>query len=78
MWCYYSELRTKNKYSQKDRDSPNTEKVPVSGYSLCRCEGTLSDLMAGKAEYLKQLNVENDITPEGSRFQTLITLGKSK
>ena len=26
---------------QKDRDSSNTGRVPLSGYSLCRCEGTL-------------------------------------
>ena len=48
---------------KKDRDSSNTGRVPVSGYSLCRYEGTLSDLMAGKAECLKQLNVEDDVTP---------------
>lgn len=44
-------------------DSSNTGRVPVSGYSLCGCEGTLSDLMADKADYLKQLNVEDDVTP---------------
>ena len=33
------------------------------GYSLCGCEGTLSDLMAGKADCLKQLNVEDEVTP---------------
>ena len=48
---------------KKDRDSSNTGRVPVSGYSLCRCEGTLSDLMAGKADCLKQLNEEDDLTP---------------
>ena len=26
---------------KKDRDSSNTGRVPLSGYSLCRCEGTL-------------------------------------
>ena len=26
---------------KKDRDSSNTGRVPVSGYSLCRCKGTL-------------------------------------
>ena len=53
---------------KEDRDSSNTGRVPVSGDSECRCEGTLSDLMAGKRDCLKQLNVE-----EGRRFQTLIT-----
>ena len=48
---------------KEDRDSSNTGRVPVSGDSLCRCEGTLSDLMAGKADCLKQLNVEDDVTP---------------
>ena len=59
------------------KDSSNTRRVPVSGYSLWRFEGSLIDLMAGKADCLKQLNVEDDVTPEGSRFQTLITLGKN-
>ena len=27
---------------KKDRDSFNIGRVQVSGYSLCRCEGTLS------------------------------------
>ena len=35
----------------------------VSGYSMCRCKGTLSYLMAGKADCLKQLHVEDDVTP---------------
>ena len=53
---------------KKDRDSFNIGRVQVSGYSLCWCEGTLvvtlvSDLMAGKADRLKQLNVEDDVTP---------------
>ena len=48
---------------KEGRDSSNTGKVPVSGDSLCRCEGTLSDLMAGKTDCLKQLNVEDDVTP---------------
>ena len=49
---------------KKDRDSFNIGRVQVSGYSLWRCEGTLvSDLMAGKADCLKQLNVEDDVTP---------------
>ena len=26
---------------KKKRDSSNTGRVPVSGYSLCRCKGTL-------------------------------------
>ena len=47
---------------KKDSDSFNIGRVQVSGYSLCRCEGTLvSDLMA--ADCLKQLNVEDDVTP---------------
>jgi len=48
---------------KEDRDSTNTGRVPVSGYSLCRCGSTLSDLMGGKADCLKQLNVEDDVTP---------------
>ena len=72
----FEELRINT--PKKDRDSFNIGRVQVSGYSLCRCEGTLvSDLMAGKADILKQLNVEDDITPQGSRFQTLITLKKN-
>ena len=39
-----------------------TGRVLVSGYSLWRCEGTLSDLMASKADCLKQLNIEDDVT----------------
>ena len=45
------ELRINN--PKKDRDFSNTGRVPVSGYSLCRCEGIFSDLMAGKADCLK-------------------------
>ena len=50
---------------KEDRDSFNTGRVPVSGDSLCTCEGTLrhSDLMAGKADCLKPFNVEDDVTP---------------
>ena len=58
---------------KEDRDSCNTGRVPVSGDSLCTFEGTLSDLMAGKADCLKPFNLEGDVTPQGRRFQTLIT-----
>ena len=57
----FAELRINT--PKKDRESFNIGRVQVSGYSLCRCEGTLSDLMAGKADPLKQLNVEDDVTP---------------
>ena len=32
---------------KKDRDSSNTGRVPLSGYSLYRCEGTLRGARVG-------------------------------
>ena len=59
----FQSLELKVNTSKKDRDSSNTGRVLVSSYSLWRCEGTSSDLMAGKADCLKQLNIEDDVTP---------------
>ena len=37
---------------KKDRDSSNTGRVPLSGYSLCRCEGTLRGVGGGGGRLL--------------------------
>ena len=39
---------------QKDRDSSNTGRVPLSGYSLCRCEGTLRGAGGGSAVMIEE------------------------
>ena len=40
--------------------------------------GTFSDLMAGKADCLKQLNVSLDTTSYGSRLYSRMVLGKKE
>ena len=39
---------------KKDRDSSNTGRVPLSGYSLCRCEGTLRGAGGGSAVMIEE------------------------
>ena len=62
-WASSAHLELRINTPKEDRVSFNTGRVPVSGDSLCTCEGTLSDLMAGKADSLKPFNVEDDVTP---------------